>query len=202
MYDPMPVISTPQRDTSADTRATLLEAAIRRMSASGPAVDFDAIANDAGFTKGALYHHFDSVEGLVEEVYKESVRRHAEQVIAASAEGTGRRRLLGLIESSAGLYGSGTPFYRLLLRLHVEAGATRLQLAPIAKKVQRRQRRYMTGLVRAGQEDGSIRADVDAAAVGEMVNATLQGLLVQQLEAEKTQRHAALRFAELLEELL
>lgn len=172
------------------------------MSCSGPAINFDAIAAEAGFTKGALYHHFGSVEGLVEEVYKESVRRHAERVIAASDTGTGRERLRGLVESSAGLYGSGTPFYRLLLRLHVEAGVTRPRLAPIAKKVQRRQCRYMTELVRGGQEDGSIRADLDATAVGEMVNATLQGLLVQQLEPERIQRRAALQFGELLEELL
>lgn len=189
-------------DESTDTCDLLLEAAIAYMSTSGPAVNFDAIAAAAGFTKGALYHHFGSVEGLVEAVYKESVRRHAEQVVAASSTGTGRERLLGLIESSAGLYGSGTPFYRLLLRLHVEAGVTRPRLAPIAKKVQRRQRRYMTDLVRAGQEDGSIRRDLDPVAVGDMVNATLQGLLVQQLEPETTQRHAALRFGELLEELL
>ena len=69
---------------STDTRAVLLEAAIEYMSTSGPAVNFDAIAAEAGYTKGALYHHFGSVEGLVEEVFKEAVRRHAEQVIAAS----------------------------------------------------------------------------------------------------------------------
>lgn len=196
--------TTPRSPTASttDTRSVLLEAAIEYMSTSGPAVNFDAIAAEAGYTKGALYHHFGSVEGLVEEVFKEAVRRHAEQVIAASEEGTGRERLRGLVDSSAGLYGSGTPFYRLLLRLHVEAGVTRPRLAPIAKKVQLRQRRYMTELVRIGQRDGSIREDVDPVAVGDMVNATMQGLLVQQLEAEKTQRRAALRFSELLEVLL
>lgn len=187
---------------TTDTRSALLEAAIDYMSTSGPAVNFDAIAAEAGFTKGALYHHFGSVEGLVEEVFKEAVRRHAEQVIAASEEGTGRERLRGLVESSAALYGSGTPFYRLLLRLHVEAGITRPRLAPIAKKVQKRQRAYMTSLVRTGQEDGSIRGDVDPVAVGDMVNATMQGMLVQQLEAESVQRQAAERFGRLLEELL
>jgi AcrR family transcriptional regulator len=187
---------------AADTRSRLLESAIEYMSLSGPAVNFDAIAAQAGFTKGALYHHFGSVEGLVEEVFKEAVRRHAERVITASESGTGRERLHGLVESSAGLYGSGTPFYRLLLRLHVEAGVTRPRLAPIARKVQQRQRRYMTKLVRTGQQDGSIRADLDPEAVGEMVNATLQGLLVQQLEPERAQRRAALQFDRLLEELL
>ena len=196
----MPVSS--KVDGGRETRSKLLEAAIHRMSQGGQAVNFDAIAADVGLTKGALYHHFGSVDGLVEEVFKESVRRHAERVIEASRNGNGRERLLFLVNESGTLYGSGTPFYRLLLRLHVEAGTTRTNLAPIARRVQRRQRRYMTGLVATGQLDGSIRDDVDAEAVGDMVNATLQGLLVQQLEPPEDQRRAANEFAKLLEVLL
>jgi AcrR family transcriptional regulator len=185
-----------------DTRSRLLEAAIERMAVTGPAVNFDRIAADAGLTKGALYHHFGSVDALVEEVYKEAVRRHSEQVIDASAEGTGRERLQALVRKSAALYGSGTPFYRLLLRLHVEAGVTRPCLAPIARRVQRRQREYMSALIAAGQADGSIRSDVSSVATGATVNAALQGLLVQQLEPAGRQRKATLDFAELLETLL
>jgi AcrR family transcriptional regulator len=184
------------------TRARLLEAAIERLAQAGPDASFDAIAADVGVTKGALYHHFGSKEGLVEEVYKVAVRRHAEQVIAASSEGSGRARLHGLISETAKLYGSGTPFYRLLLRLHVEAGSSRLHLAPIARRVQARQRRYMTALVETGQRDGSIRSDLDARALGETVNAALQGFLVQQLEPARTQRRAAEAFGDLLEALI
>jgi AcrR family transcriptional regulator len=184
------------------TRQRLLEAAIERLAEAGPDASFDAIASHVGVTKGALYHHFASKEGLVEEVYKEAVRRHADRVIAASSAGSGRARLHGLILESAKLYGSGTPFYRLLLRLHVEAGTTRLHLAPIARRVQARQRRYMARLVDAGQRDGSIRTDLDAQALGETVNAALQGFLVQQLEPARTQRRAAEAFGELLEQLI
>lgn len=185
-----------------ETRRRLLEAGIDRMAAGDRAVNFDAIAADVGLTKGALYHHFGSVDGLVEEVYKEAIRHHAERVIDASLEGTGRERLHHLIDASAVLLGSDTPFYRLLLRLHVEAGSSRTHLATITREVQRRQRAYFTGLVAAGQQDGSIRADVDAETVGMMINATLQGLLVQQLEPAADQRRAAERFDDLLDVLL
>jgi AcrR family transcriptional regulator len=184
------------------TRSRLLDAAISRWAEVGPDSSFDAIATDVGVTKGALYHHFGSKEGLVEAVYKEAVQRHARRVIEASASGTGRERLRGLIAATARLYGSDTPFYRLLLRLHVEAGSSRPHLAPIARRVQRRQREYMTELVLAGQEDGSIRRDVDARALGETVNASLQGFLVQQLEPVAAQRRSTRAFAELLEVLL
>lgn len=185
-----------------ETRARLIEASISRLAETGPDASFDAIAADVGLTKGALYHHFGSKETLVEEVYKESVRRHAERVVAASTDGHGRERLHGLIAETARLYGSGTPFYRLLLRLHVEAGASRPHLAPIARRVQARQRAYMIELVAAGQRDGSIRGDIDPEALGQTVNAALQGLLVQQLEPPAHQRRAAEAFADLLEALL
>jgi AcrR family transcriptional regulator len=195
-------VATSRVAAGLQTRARLLDAAITRLAESGPDASFTTIAADVGVTKGALYHHFGSKDGLVEEVYKEAVRRHVERAIAASATGTGRERLRGLIDASARLYGSGTPFYRLLLRLHVEAGTSRPNLAPIARRVQRRQREYMTALVAAGQADGSIRADVDPAALGDTVNAALQGLLVQQLEPVATQRRATESFADLLEVLL
>lgn len=193
----------PSNVRSKETRARLLDAAIERMAEQGgSAVNFEAIGRSVGLTQGALYHHFGSVDGLVEEVFKESVRRHAALVVAASSTGTGRDRLLGLVDESAALYGSGTPFYRLLLRLHVEAGVNRPCLAPIARKVQRRQREYMTKLVTEGQLDGSIRADLDAERVGQMVNATLHGLLVAQLEPPTDQKRVADGFAWLLDELL
>jgi AcrR family transcriptional regulator len=184
------------------TRARLIDAAIERLARTGPDATFDEIAADVGVTKGALYHHFGSKEGLVEEVYKEAIRRHADRVVQASSSGTGRERLLGLIDATARLYGSGTPFYTLLLRLHVEAGTSRPHLAPIARRVQRRQREYMTELVRLGQQDGSIRTDIDAAALGQTVNAALQGFLVQQIDPVAEQRRATLAFGKLLEVVL
>lgn len=191
-----------QASVRQDTRARLLDAAIDRMATGGSAVNFVAISADVGFTRGALYHHFGSVEGLVEEVYKEAVRRHASRVISMTHEGTGRERVLRLVAESAVLHGSDTPFYRLLLRLEVEAGVSRPGLGPIARTVQRRQREYMTELIRAGQEDGSIRSDIDAEAFGAILNATMHGLLVHQLEPAAERQEAAESFGRLLDVLL
>jgi AcrR family transcriptional regulator len=188
--------------TAQATRARLVEAAIARFAADGPAARFDAVASDAGVTKGALYHHFGSKDALVEAVYREAIRRHSAQVIAASAEGDGRTRLLALVDESARLYTSRTPFYGLLLQLHVEAGTRAPHLAPVARRVQERQREYMIELVRAGQDDGSIDPALDAEAVGLTVNAALHGFLVQTLEPQATQLHWVARFRSLLEGLI
>lgn len=185
-----------------DTRRRLIDAAIERFAADGLGASFDAVAGDVGVTKGALYHHFGSKEGLVEAVYKEAIRRHADQVVAASAHGTGRSRLLALVDESARLYGSRTPFYRLLISLHLAASTSRPELADIARRVQRRQRRYMVALVRRGQADGSIGPGRDPEAVGLMVNAALDGFLVDQLEPAAVQRRWIAKFRHLLEDIL
>ncbi|MBS1884770.1 MAG: TetR/AcrR family transcriptional regulator [Actinobacteria bacterium] len=196
-------MQTAKEIAGAETRTRLLDAAIEEMAASeGAAVNFDRIAERIGVTRGAVYHHFGSVHGLVEEVYKESVRCHARLVVEASSEGSGKDRLLGLVTATASLYGSGTQFYRLLLRLQSEAGLSRPRLAPVARRVQERQRKYMAELVAQGQADGSIRTDISAEALGDTVNAALQGFLVGQLESPRRQRRATAAFADLLEALL
>lgn len=195
-------VSPQSRAESAEaTRQRLIEAAIERFAADGPGASFDAVAADVGVTKGALYHHFGSKEGLVEAVYKEAIRRHAERVVAASSSGTGRERLLALIDASARLYISGTPFYRLLTRLHLEAGASRPHLAETTRRALRSQREHMVALARAGQADGSIRAGLDAEALGLTVNAALAGFLVEQLEPPAELRRWIGRFASLIEEI-
>jgi AcrR family transcriptional regulator len=184
------------------TRARLIDAAIDRFAAAGAATSFEAVAADAGVTKGALYHHFGSKDGLVEAVYREVVNRHAARVVDASSEGDGRTRLFALVDASARLYTSRTPFYRLVIQLHLEATTSRRHLAPIARRVQANQRAYMIGLVEAGRRDGSVRPDVDAEAVGLTVNAALDGFLVQQLEPQSEQRRWIAKFRSLMEEML
>jgi len=191
------------RAAAADrTRAALIDAAIERFAAAGAVTSFDAVAADVGVTKGALYHHFGSKDGLIEAVYVEAINRHAARVIKASAAGDGAARLFGLIDSSARLYTSRTPFYRLLIALHQEAASTRPSLAEIARRSLQAQRDYMIGLVRAGQADGSIRAGVDPEALGLTVNAALMGFLVQQLEPVAVQRHWIAKFRSLIQETI
>jgi AcrR family transcriptional regulator len=184
------------------TRTRLIDAAIDRFAADGLGASFDAVAAEVGVTKGALYHHFGSKEGLVEAVYKEAIRRHAERVLAAIGDGTGRERLLALVDASARLYASRTPFYRVLVSLHVAAAMDRPALAEIARRMQRTQREFMIGVVRDGQRDGSVRPELDAEAVGLTVNAALMGFLTEQFEPPAQQRRWVAKFRSLLEDLL
>src|SRR3954454_4147594 len=111
------------------TRTRLIDAAIDRFAGDGLGASFDAVAADVGVTKGALYHHFGSKEGLVEAVYKEAIGRHADHVVAASAQGSGSDRPLAVVDASARVYASRTPFYRVLVSLHLAAAMERPAVA-------------------------------------------------------------------------
>ena len=63
-------------DRRTKTRAELIAVAERRFSADGyHATSLDAVADEAGFTKGAVYSNFSSKEDLFFAVYERRVER-------------------------------------------------------------------------------------------------------------------------------
>jgi len=71
------------------TRQQLVDAAERLFSRNGfHATSLDAVAAEAGFTKGAVYSNFSSKEDLFFSVYERRVDRRVEQMEAALAEAT------------------------------------------------------------------------------------------------------------------
>jgi AcrR family transcriptional regulator len=71
------------------TRKELVDAAERLFSAQGfHATSIDAVAAEAGFTKGAVYSNFDSKEDLFFAVYERRVDRRVEQMEEAIEQAT------------------------------------------------------------------------------------------------------------------
>jgi len=69
------------------TREELVDAAERLFSRQGfHATSIDAVAAEAGFTKGAVYSNFDSKEDLFFAVYERRVDRRVEEMEAAARE--------------------------------------------------------------------------------------------------------------------
>ena len=79
-----------QRERREATIAALLVAARDRFAADGyAATSLDAIATEAGVTKGALYHHFDGKEELFAAVHAREHRRLGAIADAAAVEARG-----------------------------------------------------------------------------------------------------------------
>ncbi|HEX4161278.1 MAG TPA: helix-turn-helix domain-containing protein [Acidimicrobiales bacterium] len=86
-----------QADRSATTRAALVRAARELFADQGfAATSRDEIAERAGVTRGALYHHFESKSALAAAVVAELENELVERVVVAAAEGDGVREELHL----------------------------------------------------------------------------------------------------------
>ncbi len=86
-----------QADRSAATRTALVKAARELFALQGfAATSRDQIAQRAGVTRGALYHHFESKTTLFAAVVAELEDELVERVLSAAAEGEGVREELHL----------------------------------------------------------------------------------------------------------
>ncbi len=86
-----------QADRSAATRAALVKAARALFADKGfAATSRDEVAEQAGVTRGALYHHFESKTAVFAAVVHELERELVARVVAAAAEGNGVREELHL----------------------------------------------------------------------------------------------------------
>jgi AcrR family transcriptional regulator len=86
-----------QVQRTARTRAALVGAARALFAAQGfAATSRDEIAERAGVTRGALYHHFDSKTALAAAVVAELEVELVQRVAAAAGRGTGVRAQLHL----------------------------------------------------------------------------------------------------------
>lgn len=68
-----------QRD-AVRTRTALLAATERVLSAQGSAFSLDAVAREAGVSKGGLLHHFRSRDALLEALVQQWISRYDEAV--------------------------------------------------------------------------------------------------------------------------
>lgn len=65
----MTAVATPPKRSAAETRRAMLDAALKRLEASGPgALRLQDVAADVGVSHPAVLHHFGSREGLVQAV--------------------------------------------------------------------------------------------------------------------------------------
>ena len=75
------------KNSSMSTRDRLIEAAIAIIEADGEAaLRVDRVAEDAGFTKPVLYHHFEDREGMIAAAQAERFRRSLETGMSEATE--------------------------------------------------------------------------------------------------------------------
>ncbi|WP_196771492.1 TetR/AcrR family transcriptional regulator [Mycobacterium intracellulare] len=165
------------RSDARRNRERLLEAATAAFTEHGAAASLESIARDAGVGIGTLYRHFPNREALVEAIYRAElaeVAAAAEQLLGRHPPATALRRWMdryasfvaakrGMAESLHAIFDSGA----------MEPSQTRDSIVGAVEL-----------LLRAGGDDGSLRADVRA----DDVVSSLIGIFVASGSPEQTGR--------------
>ena len=171
-----------------ETRQNIIRTALRVFLAEGYAgASLKEVAREAGVTKGAIYHYFESKE----ELFAEAVSFLTQGMREWSAERFGS---LGTAkEALAAILGSARPMADAFGELAGEDRSTHahsfvsvlLDAARGSEAVRRRMsavyaetRGNLERLLTDAQERGEIRGDIDPAALALEINAFMEGILL------------------------
>jgi AcrR family transcriptional regulator len=165
----------------AGRRAHILAAAARCFAREGfHRTTMQHIVREAALSPGALYRYFASKEDMVAAIA--SGRHSAERALFEAVDG--RAALEGVAELSRAFLGRlGRPEEREWRRVTVQLWGEALRNPRVMEVVRSgldAPLRRLAARLRAGQRDGSVARDVDAAATARVAAAVFEGLVLQQ----------------------
>jgi len=166
--------TAPRRGRPGHSRESLLAGAVAVFEERGfEATSMDDVAARLGVTKSALYHHVrgkNELLGLALDRALDGLFAVTEE--PGAREGRAIDRLEHLVRGSVRVLAAELPFVRLLLRLR---GNTDVERAALDRR--RRFDRIVTDLVRAAEEEGDVRPDVDPGLLGRLLFGTVNSLI-------------------------
>jgi AcrR family transcriptional regulator len=165
--------TTGRRGRPGHSLDSLLDVAVAVFIERGfEATSMDELATRLGVTKSAIYHHVPSKVELL----RLALDRALDALFAVTEEPgatTGRAidRLEHVVRGSVRVLAAELPFVSLLLRVRGNSEVERTAL-------QRRREfdRVVTALVRAAEEEGDVRPDVDPAITSRLLFGTVNSL--------------------------
>jgi AcrR family transcriptional regulator len=167
-----------QAERSARTRGALLESAAKGLSRHGYGnLVLEAVAREAGYTRGALYHQFEDKEDLALAVLKwadETWQREVGEL--ANRESDPVAALLAMARGHAVL--CRRDIARVAMALRVEFSG---QDHPVGRELDRVQAALVKRLVRlisAGRREGLIASGPPARAVALALIGALEGVVI------------------------
>ncbi|MGK5114726.1 MULTISPECIES: TetR/AcrR family transcriptional regulator [unclassified Geodermatophilus] len=152
---------------------SLLDVAVEVFNERGyDATSMDELAARLGITKSAIYHHVSSKVELL----RLALDRALDALFAVTEEpgattGSAIDRLEHVVRGSVRVLTAELPFVTLLLRVRGNS--------PVEQEALQRRRRFdriVTDLVRAGEEEGDVRPDVDPAVTSRLLFGAVNSL--------------------------
>lgn len=164
---------------SEETQSKIMDAAVKLFSTRGfTAASVDDICAEAGISKGAFYHHFESKQALFLALL-DGWLQAIDSSIESSKDKTVPETFMQMTEAFPYLFqtaGEGLPmFLEFWLQASRDKKIWDASIAPY-----RRYHKYFTSLIKKGVEEGSF-VEVDPELASRMIVATAMGLLLQSL---------------------
>jgi AcrR family transcriptional regulator len=139
----------------------------------------ERIARDAGVTKGAVYYHFRDKEELLFEAVKDQVDGFERDVLKATTPAQDALTVLRRVVDSCFFHATVSNHRRFIITLMVEALDTNPRLSLEFRNILRRMRAFLLNVARQGQEQGTLRSDVEPRAVATVLMAGIMGAEIQ-----------------------
>ena len=164
---------------SEETRTRILDSAIKLFSTRGfNAASVDEICEEAGISKGAFYHHFESKQALFLAIL-DGWLQAIDSTIEASKDKTVPETFMQMTEAFPVIFetaGEGLPmFLEFWLQASRDKKIWEASIAPY-----RRYHKYFTSLIKKGVEEGSF-VEVDPELAARMIVSTAMGLFLQSM---------------------
>jgi len=164
---------------SEETRAKILESAVKLFSTRGyTAASMDDLCAEAGISKGAFYHHFESKQALFLALL-DGWLQTIDNAIEATKDKTVPETFMQMTEAFPYIFetaGGGLPmFLEFWLQASRDKKIWNASIAPY-----RRYHKYFTSLIKKGVQEGSF-IEVDPELASRMIVSTAMGLLLQSL---------------------
>jgi AcrR family transcriptional regulator len=162
---------------SEETRARILDAAVRRFAISGyNAASVDVICSDAGVSKGAFYHHFPTKQAVFVALL-EGWLNTIDAAIAAMRKPTVPETFVQMTEVLPALFAAADERLPMFLEFMLQASRNEAiwqsTIAPY-----RHYREHFSKLIRDGIAEGSLK-EVDPEAAAEVILSLAVGLFLQ-----------------------
>ena len=139
----------------------------------------DRIARDTGVTKGAVYYHFRDKEELLFEAVKDRIGGFEQQVLAEVRPARDALDNLRQVVDACFFHATVSNHRRFIITLMIEALDTNPRLSTEFRNILRRMRVFLTGVIRRGQQRGTLRQDVPAEAAAAVIMGGIIGAEVQ-----------------------
>ncbi|MHB8777096.1 MAG: TetR/AcrR family transcriptional regulator [Anaerolineales bacterium] len=164
---------------SEETRSKIIASAVKLFSARGfNAASVDYICKDAGISKGAFYHHFESKQALFLALL-DGWLQTIDNAIETSKDKTVPETFVQMTEAFPYIFETASEGLPMFLEFWLQASRDeKIWQASIAPY--RRYHKLFTSLIKKGVEEGSF-VEVNPELASRLIISTAMGLLLQSL---------------------